>query len=269
MVSSPLPSPGHQLVRPAGRRVAGAGGEEQDRCNHEGASARIAAPTVPRRDAPNQAAGCSVLRCVTAIAAPTQRRAGGDHERLAPARRAGDRAGDGVAQRDPDHQRGDRPRVGLGHRALGRDLADDVAARRDQRRDRQPADERERRHHRRPIRATRAAGSRAAARPRSGDSAGTRAASSGARRRGSRPTPLPNDQIASSSPAVLRVATSSQNAGNVTSTAPKQNPTGNVAATRVRTPERLQRAQQVPRGAVARRAKCARRRHRGQRAASR
>src|SRR5580765_5543040 len=51
------------------------------------------------------------------------------------------------------------------------------------------------------------------------------------------PTPLPNDQVASSSPAVLRVATSSQNAGNVTSTAPKQNPTGSVAATSVRTPE--------------------------------
>src|SRR3954452_17698126 len=50
------------------------------------------------------------------------------------------------------------------------------------------------------------------------------------------PTPLPNDQIASSSPAVPRVATSSQNAGNVTSTAPKQNPTGRVAATSVRTP---------------------------------
>src|SRR3954449_10272253 len=50
------------------------------------------------------------------------------------------------------------------------------------------------------------------------------------------PTPLPNDQIASSSPAVPRVATSSQNAGNVTSTAPKQNPTGSVAATSVRTP---------------------------------
>src|SRR3954469_19862377 len=51
------------------------------------------------------------------------------------------------------------------------------------------------------------------------------------------PTPLPNDQIASSNPAVLRVATSSQKAGNVTSTAPKQNPTGSVAATSVRTPE--------------------------------
>src|SRR3954447_6336121 len=51
------------------------------------------------------------------------------------------------------------------------------------------------------------------------------------------PTPLPSDQVASSSPAVLRVATSSQKAGNVTSTAPKQNPTGRVAATSVRTPE--------------------------------
>src|SRR5437016_11803859 len=50
------------------------------------------------------------------------------------------------------------------------------------------------------------------------------------------PTPLPNDQMASSRPAVPRVATSSQNAGNVTSTAPKQNPTGRVAATSVRTP---------------------------------
>src|SRR5205814_560443 len=50
------------------------------------------------------------------------------------------------------------------------------------------------------------------------------------------PTPLPSDQVASSSPAVPRVATSSQNAGNVTSTAPKQNPTGSVAATSVRTP---------------------------------
>src|SRR3954454_20729807 len=50
------------------------------------------------------------------------------------------------------------------------------------------------------------------------------------------PTALPNDQIASRTPAVLRVATSSQNAGNVTSTAPKQKPTGSVAATSVRTP---------------------------------
>src|SRR5213078_3641144 len=43
--------------------------------------------------------------------------------------------------------------------------------------------------------------------------------------------------MASSRPAVLRVATSSQNAGNVTSTAPKQKPTGSVAATSVRTPD--------------------------------
>src|SRR4051794_41936715 len=50
------------------------------------------------------------------------------------------------------------------------------------------------------------------------------------------PTALPNDQIASRTPAVLRVATSSQKAGNVTSTAPKQKPTGSVAATSVRTP---------------------------------
>src|SRR4051812_32095314 len=50
------------------------------------------------------------------------------------------------------------------------------------------------------------------------------------------PTQLPNDQTASSSPAVPRVATSSQNAGKVTSTAPEQNPTGSVAATGVRTP---------------------------------
>src|SRR3954467_9996454 len=50
------------------------------------------------------------------------------------------------------------------------------------------------------------------------------------------PTALPNDQIASRMPAVPRVATSSQKAGNVTSTAPKQKPTGSVAATSVRTP---------------------------------
>ncbi len=71
MVSSPLPSPGHQLVRPAGAASPMPAAKSRTAATTNGTSARIAAPTVPRRHVPDQPAGCSVLRCVTAIAAPT------------------------------------------------------------------------------------------------------------------------------------------------------------------------------------------------------
>ena len=143
----------------------------------------------------------------------------------------------GVAGRDAADERGQRPGVGLGERALRarpRRRAGCPAAisgaiampgeQRERRHRRERAGQRERQRDQRDDRERAQVGGRARGRGGRG------------RRRAGRRTALPSDQIAISGPASARSPTDSPNAGNVTSAAPTQKPIGSVVATRVRTP---------------------------------
>ena len=200
----------------SGRRPAGAGPEAPAQAGADGRAQRRAAQEAD--DDPEGADG------------------GGGEERLAPADRGDDPARRGVAGRDAADERGERPGVGLGERALRGDLPDELAAGGDQRGDRDARQQRERRHH----------GERAGQRERQRDERHDRErpqvggrqvdAVARGRRRSRPPQALPSDQIAISGPASAGLPSDSPNAGNATSAAPTQKPIGSVVATSVRTP---------------------------------
>ena len=156
--------------------------------------------------------------------------------RRAPAGRIDQRATGRRSERDPAHQRGERPRERLGLGAGRRGLAGELVPGGDDRRDEEP---------RRVPAATPSPpsmGATSSGRKPSGNSNVRRWWTSGSGERRTRapytnpPIALPIDQVASSTPASSARDWSWLNAGTATSSAPIAKPTGTIVITSVRMP---------------------------------